>query len=497
MTRDDFKRESDKTVSIITDRSWASYPPTYRRREMKMLANWVSSGEGGSVVGLPGCGRSNLLGFLCYRPEVFQRYLLPQANAAALIPIDLNNLPANNLSTLYRVILRSFYRFQIQFDSTLQQKITVLYETYQSEQDPFLVQSGLQELLLLCQAQRKRVVLILNRFDRFCQITAPEMVNTLRGLRDEFKDTLCYIAGMTQEVAYLPDPTVLGHMYELLDNYICWVGAMKDEDATNLIARAIHATQSSPSEVDVKTMLVLSGGYPALLRAICQWWLTTENKPAHPKWLATLLNERSLQHRLKKIWNGLTREEQFILSELQKLQLTARNGLANEARIVNGQPRMPDKGYQDFVNRHVEVLIRLAEKGICRQTDSVWYIAAELLVNYVAKVKGRGRGRIWLDENTGEVYQGQTVLKGLTALENSVLTFIIRHPRIKHTKTDLIINTWPDELRQKGVSDNSLYQIIFNIRKEIEPNPTKASYLVNWRGKPEGGYQFFPEGRPG
>lgn len=44
---------------------------------------------------------------------------------------------------------------------------------------------------------------------------------------------------------------------------------------------------------------------------------------------------------------------------------------------------------------------------------------------------------------------------------------------------------------------DDLYQVIFGLRKKIEPNLSKPSYLINWRAKPEGGYQFFPEGKPG
>jgi DNA-binding response OmpR family regulator len=87
-------------------------------------------------------------------------------------------------------------------------------------------------------------------------------------------------------------------------------------------------------------------------------------------------------------------------------------------------------------------------------------------------------------------------LTDLTALEKSVLSFLIKYPRMSHTKTDLIINAWPDELRQQGVADSSLYQVVLTIRKVIEPNPSEPSYLITWRGKPEGGYRFFPEGRP-
>jgi hypothetical protein len=470
------------------------YPVTYRAREMKILAGWIAAGESGAVVGLSGCGRSNLLGFLGHRPEVLQDYLGPQTRPVALIQVDLYNLPVNNLSTLYRVILRAFYRVAAQFESPLQQKIITLYHENRTERDPFLPQSALQELLLLFQTQHVQVVLVFNRFDRFCQMASLQMVNTLRGLRDDFKDTLCYIAGMTQEAAYLSDPTILGDMYELLDNYVCWLGAMNNDDARNLITRATRAGVS-PSGTDVTHMLALTGQYPALLRATCYWWLTNPKRPAHSEWPATLLAEHSIQRRLTKIWNGLTQEEQFILSELQKSQTITVAEMAQSGAGEN-KPKTSPGIFQEFAKQHFHTLTLLAEKGVCRQTETGWCMASDLLAGYVARIKGRGRGKIWLDKETGEIYQGQTLLEGLTTLEISVLSFLIKHPRIRHTKTDLIVSTWADELRQQGVTDNSLYQVILGLRKAIEPNPGKPVYLITWRGKPEGGYQFFPEGRP-
>lgn len=483
-------------IEMSPGRAWTTYPATYRAKELKILAAWISAGESGSVVGLSGSGRANLLGFLGHRPEVVEAYLRPQAGAVALIPLDLNNLPAPNLSTLYRVIIRAFYRVQDRFEPALQQKITAIYQESRAEQDPFLAQGALQELLLLFQARQIRVVLVLNRFDHFCQQATPPMVNTLRGLRDDFKDTLCYLAGMTHEVAYLPDPSVLGDMDELLDNYVCWVGAMSSQDARHLLLSATRTAPAPPTEEDVTVLLALTGGYPALLRTACDWWLTTENKGGHAGWAQALLAERSMRHRLAKIWHGLTQEEQFTLSELQKLQTAIRGEEAAGGQTDPGKARSAGPTSLAFFKMHQVILNQLTAKGVCCRTETGWRIAADLLAAYVAQVEGRGRGRIWQDDKTGEIYQGQTLLQNLTALERSVLTFLIRHPRLSHTKTDLIFNTWPDELRQQGVSDNSLYQLISTLRKAIEPDPSQPAYLVTWRGKPEGGYQFFPEGRP-
>jgi DNA-binding response OmpR family regulator len=102
-----------------------------------------------------------------------------------------------------------------------------------------------------------------------------------------------------------------------------------------------------------------------------------------------------------------------------------------------------------------------------------------------------------LNQQTDAVMQGDEVLANLSPLEDALLKFLLEHPYIRHTKTEIIINAWPDVTQREGVTDDSLYQIAASLRKKVEPLPTKPVYLVTWRGNPEGGYQLYPEGRPG
>lgn len=459
---------------MAVDRSWSAYPLNYRAKEIKVLAGWIQAGVSGSVVGLGGAGKSNLLGFVCHRPDAIQSYLAPPAAPPLIVPVDLNNLVSGTLSIFYRMILRSFYEARERVDPSLQPAVARLYLENRAERDPFISQSALRELLFEFQARRVKVVWVLDRFDKFCQAATPHMLDTLRGLRDSFKDTLCCIVGLRQQVAYLFDPAELGEMYEILDTHVCWVGAMDEADARRLIAEETSAAICPLDETEIALLLALTGGYPALLKAACHWRLDTPACPALAEWADALLKERSIQARLQELWAGLTQEEQLALAEMHK------------------RP-----GGTENAGQHHHALACLADKGLTRRTDGDWRIVGDLLAAYVAQVGGRGGGRIWLDEKTGELYQGDTLLGGLAPLERAVLQFLVRFPRIRHAKTDLIVNTWPDELRRQGVTDDSLYQVIRELRKKVEPDPAHACYIVTWRGQPEGGYQFFPEGRPG
>ena len=465
-------------VQATTEHPWTEHAPTYRAQEARVLANWILTGASGSVIGLNGSGKSDLLGFLCHRPEVLNAYLPARAQPVTLLPMDLNNLPDNTLAALFRVILRTFAEHQARFAPQTQALITQLYQENRAASDPFLAQSALRELLIHLQQRRHRVVFALDRFDTFCRMLTPEMGDALRGLRDGFKSTLSYIASMRVGLDYVPEPALLGDLHRLLDQHICYVGPMNEQDTRDTIARRTQVVDQPPTPAETEQILALSGGYPSLVMVICRWWLTHPQRPELSEWPTVLTDVVGVHHRLEDIWRGLTQEEQAVLFEVQKRRLL-------------------DKKVPAAVGEHYRpVLERLVEKGFCRTTDSGPQLFSRLFGDYVAQVGGFSRGKIWLDAATQTLYHGQMLLTGLAPKERALLQFLVEQPRQQHPYTDVIVAVWRDEESYHGVTNEALYQVVRTLRQKIEPNPAQPVYVVNWRGKPEGGYIFFPEGRP-
>jgi len=455
--------------------------PGYRQAERQILARWIMSGQSGAVIGLPGCGRSSLLEFLCAQSEPLLDRTSAVTECMVLVPVNLFTLPATDMATFYRVLLRAFYHASRHFSPILRDMAAHLYRENIEAQDPFLPQSALQELLLCFHDNHTRVVLVLNHFDYFLQEATPPMVNTLRGLRDSFKHTLSFIVGMQQEVAYLPDPEALGEMYDLLDRNVCWVGAMGHEDAQGVIAQTLHATADFPTAAEMDMMLRLSGNFPALLQLVAYWWQKISPRPLVSEWSAALLAENNVRRRLTKMWDGLTQEEQFFLSAIAGMQMHSPTEMESVQCLKNvgcGLERQ-------------NLLLRLAHKGVCEQTPTGWSIRGDLFLAYVREAGMSSRGRIWLDKETQVINQGLTHITNLTPLERRLLQYFILNPYKPHESETLISYIWED--KSDDMVDNDLQQLIYRLRKKIDGVPPQ--YIITWKGRP-GGYQFYPEGRP-
>jgi DNA-binding winged helix-turn-helix (wHTH) protein len=448
------------------------YSVMYRAKEIKTLAMWVQAGFSGAIVGLAGSGKSNLMSVLGKQPHRLHQFLDKDAMRLALVAVDLNNLADNQIATLYRLMLRAMYEARFQFDQALQTLLVSNYHENKTTIDPFIAQNVIRDLLHQVRDRNMRLVFLFDQFDLFCRITNRVMTNSLRGLRDGFKANMCYIVGMRQAVPYLPNPDILGELYELLDLHTLWLGPMCAEDSQRMIEYELNHISHHPQPFDIDLLTKLTGGFPSLIKAVCQWWMHQSKRPLSAQWPSQLLQDFGVQYRLGEIWDGLDQAEQSALYSLVK------------------------KFKSNYSVAEI-VWERMMQKGVWVAGESGREVNGELLQLYVQTAVSPSWNKLWFDPMSGHLYQGDAIMDALTPLEQAVLLFFIKHPEQRLTKSVIIANAWPDDTHRDGVSDESLYQIIKGIRKQIEPDPSKPSYLVTWRGTPEGGYILFLEGKWG
>ena len=467
-------------VSRPQTQPWHGHASSYRAREMQILAGWICAGASGMVLGLSGCGKSNLFDFLCQQPDALTPYLAGPLPPTALIPMKLGNLPDESLSTFFRSLLRAFHRQQMRPAFDLQEAVGGLYRDVQSSVDPFTAQSALFELLAQFEQNGMRVVFVLDGLDGTSPMLTAEMGRALRGLYDEFRDTVSYIAGARRGPDTSGERSIAGELgmpddlHRLLSTHVCYVGPLSEDDARRAIAHRLRTVEEMPTAEETELILALTGGYPTLLKAVCRWRLLATEKQPLAMWRGQLGADPSIRRRLQSIWSGLSRAEQDALFQVQRTTAGDRHALS----LVEGE-----------LGTDVD---HLCEIGICRIHEGQRRPFGLLFADYVAEVGG-ARGKIWLDEATDELYLGDHPLGDLTPKERTVLRFFIAHPHRRHAYTDVIVAAWDDKERYHGVTNDSLFQVIAGLRRKIEPDPSVPIHVVNYRDKPEGGYIFYAE----
>ena len=448
------------------NRHWNQYPTTFRRREMEIISNWIEWGRSGCVLGLAGSGKSNLLRLICSRPEIVLNQSGQSELKAFLIPLDLNDMPSRHISVFYRSIIRSFYEHKDRLAPELSEAIQNIFEGVKHSTDPFLCQTEVRHAIDIVLTHFDRLVFVFDRFDDFCEIANLQMINSLKGFRDKYKGKISFIFGMKFAATYLDNPEKLGEIYSILDTQSIWIGALNFDNSRVIILQEVDQhTLNKRFEV---LLFELSGGYPSLLQLCCQLLPILPKNKTKEESVHSLLKIPSVLNRVKRILSGLTQEELMLL-----------------------QDREPPS------NNHVEIAEGLVNKGIFRkEADSINYsINGMLLARYVFKYLRVEKGGISFDQQKNAFFQGKNTISNLSPLEFNLLYFFFDNPYVRHTKTTIINQVWEEEAMH-GISDESLYQVISGLRKKLETSMAQSNFIVSWRGRPEGGYQFFPEGRP-
>jgi energy-coupling factor transporter ATP-binding protein EcfA2 len=225
---------------------WDSYPADYRTREVETVTRAVQAGECVALVGLSGSGKSNLMGFLAHRLSREGRLPGVPSPHPAYVLADCNRLVEPTPEGLFRLMAEA-----------LEQPVGADEPAFKALEQA--VQRVLDTQPALC--------LLLDRFDALLAEagTLPGPVaGGLRALRDAHKYDLTYVTATRRP----PEPD--NELAELFFAHIVWLGSLNEADARWNVMRYTQRKNLDWDEKVISRILQLSGGYPALLRAVCE-----------------------------------------------------------------------------------------------------------------------------------------------------------------------------------------------------------------------------------
>jgi len=304
------------------------YAITFRPDETTFVTQRWKADESCSLIGVGSVGKSNLLQHLSSE-DIHQHYML-STQKFKTITLDSNMLGPLNDSEQFRCwagyelmmhrLYLAFYPFDI-----LEDDAQSFYETYQALQDgtnPLYAYMGLRYLELGIEFFTRRgwkIVFMFDEFEEFLKQMPSRFFQSLRGLRDNRKQSLSYLTFSREPLSVLIEKMELSAkelepFVELFTGNEYFVGPYNFTDSVNMLQSLAKRHQITLSSELHDFLINISGGFAGLLRA-CFHALPTISETRQPSFntqavLSKIVSRRAVQEECKTLWNGLTQEEQ-------------------------------------------------------------------------------------------------------------------------------------------------------------------------------------------
>ncbi|MDQ7034751.1 MAG: hypothetical protein Q9P01_07915 [Anaerolineae bacterium] len=315
-----------------------------------------------SLVGVGSVGKSNLLQHLADE-DVQVHFMGDRAKNFKPIMIDPNLLgPIDSGETeqircwagyelmMHRLYL-SFYPFDV-----LGSEVSSFIDVYQALQDgtnPLYAYMGLRYFELGLEFFLRRGIQLVFMFDEFEELfrqMPPKFFQTLRGLRDNHKSRLSFLAFSREPIPVMVEkmglPELLVEPFtELFTDNVYYVGPYNSVDAQAMVDRLVQRNpQQNISNHAIEFLLRASGRYAGILRAgfrSLEWLGNVAPNDIDSQFLVDkLASRRPVQAECETIWKSLTDIEQQVLKFVARQKVEDSNAEAERAVALLVQKRL-------------------------------------------------------------------------------------------------------------------------------------------------------------
>lgn len=270
---------------------WDDYPETYRQDEVGKIIKATKGGSCVSLVGLSGSGKSNVLGFLANRSQLWP-------HAPTFILIDCNRLRGESSSAFFKLLRQEAEK--VISSEALGKKVKSM-----SDDDQLVLDAYLGEAL----DGGKPVCFLLDRFDALTEQSSFNVIaGNLRSLRDRFKYFVTYVVATRRPLDASTE------IAELFFGNTIWLGPLREPDALWSAKRDSIRFSGVESGWDAAVLIKLyelSWGYPSLLRACCEAYADLSVVD-----LNAISTHPALIRRVEEFWADQPRESMLLKSNL-------------------------------------------------------------------------------------------------------------------------------------------------------------------------------------
>lgn len=419
------------------------YPADSRFEEVEKIISFIKNGSSCQLVGLPGTGKSNLLGLLTYNRNARLAHLGETQKWFHFVYMDFSEIKKRPLSDVIKFMIISLsYSLQERGLKKEYERVHGILGDIRDFSDELIAFQALKKIIdYLAIEKELTIVFLFDRFDQYVPNISEEFFSDLKILRNRAKYRFSCVFALNRELSDLIEPTVFAEFYEFLAGNVVF---LKLRDEPGLSFRLAYLEKAVGKKIDKtksEEITRLTAGHGKLTRLSYEAILSETSKISDL--IKLLLSKKTIQGALFEIWNSLTAEERQGIKRGDRNEFLEKVGL-----ITNDKIKIP-----------------LFESFITTLTP----LTAQKL-NY--------------DPIRNEILKGdQNLTELLSPQEFRLLQFLLQNPGRVCEKDEIISNVWRDTKTREGVTDQALDQIIYRLRKKIEEDPNIPRFIQTIKGR--------------
>lgn len=440
------------------------YPSDSRFEEIEKILGYIKNGNSAQLVGLPGVGRSNLLGLLSYNYSVRTKHLGENQKWFHFVLCNFSQIRKKLLFEATKFIFLSLV------DSLRERKMNAEYEALDkifkesvATNDELVLFQGLKRSIdYLCIEKELTVVFLFDRFEEYISMLETDFFANLRILRNRAKYRFSVVFSLNRPLEDLIEPMLFADFYEFLAGNIVYLPLIDKPGLDFRVSYLEKVSGKQFSNSTIQAIINMTGGHGKLTRLSLEATLAYSEKriASSSNFKKFLLEQKSVRGVLFEILFSLLPEEQTTLK-----------------KIVSTSEVLRSDSF--------DVLI-LEELGLVKKNK----IQILLFADFITAMKQSGSGTMQYDAVSNEIKKGAVILSdSLTSSEFKLLKLLLQNPDKIIEREEIIKCVWSDVKSTEGVTDQALDQLIFRLRKKIEDDPNNPAHIQTLKGR---GLRFSP-----
>lgn len=425
----------------------ALYPDNSREKELSQVAQFLKEGTSCQIIGMPGSGRGNMIGFIAYNKAIRQKHLGHLHKWFHFVVVnfsEVRNKPLFEVTKLmFLELVDSLEERDMQETHTV---ISQMFKDALSFQDELVLFQALKKAIDYLSIEKELTIIFLfERFETYITMLTPDFFNQLRVLRSRAKYRFSVVFSLTRPLEELIEPTLMADFYEFLAGHHVYL-SLYDKPGLSFRLDYLAKVSGKPIEPKlVEHVLHLTGGHGKLTKVSVEKCLQ-EN--IHPDEVTKdfLLSSSTVKGALFEIWSFLSSQEQEMLSK-------------------NPPENTPFLEHIDLIHGHTITIPLFA--------DFITSIVQKEIDSPLA-----------YDEATNTIKKGSTTISdNLTGAEFRLLRLLLQNREKVVERDEVVAAVWQDSASTAGVSEQAIDQLIFRLRKKIEPDPNHPTLLQTIKGR--------------